>query len=215
MRRWAFVSAMVALAALPIWLNSAQVPNLPGAPVALAQESPVIFGARIEGKRLIVTGDNFTAGAAVFLNGQREKTKNLAGDPGHVLVAKKAGKRIGPTDFVTLQVQNPNTALSQEFMFFGGPTYTLADNGKTVGIRMADQFLLALASDLDWTISLSDQSVVVTVPTLIAIPGAQGLFEAVKPGTVILNGRGDRDCDKPQSPCPQGSVDFKLTMIVQ
>jgi len=79
--------------------------------------SPVITGATVNGKRLVVEGKNFGEGAAVLLNGERQKTTNDEASPNTTLVARKAGKKIAPGQPVTLQVQNFDGTLSQEFSF--------------------------------------------------------------------------------------------------
>jgi hypothetical protein len=66
---------------------------------------------------LIVTGQNFDAGAKVFLNGDKQKTSNDDSSPTTMLIAKKAGKKINAGDSVTLQVRNSDNSLSAEFPF--------------------------------------------------------------------------------------------------
>lgn len=78
---------------------------------------PRITGATISGKRLVVEGKNFDEGAAVLLNGERQKTANDEINPNTMLVARKAGKKISPGQAVTLQVQNFDGTLSAEFRF--------------------------------------------------------------------------------------------------
>ena len=80
-------------------------------------EPPVISGAVVSGKKLIVSGLNFSSGAKVFLNGDKQKTSNDDTNPATVLIAKKAGKKINPGDAVTLQVRNSDNTLSGEYSF--------------------------------------------------------------------------------------------------
>ncbi|MFP5264835.1 MAG: intradiol ring-cleavage dioxygenase [Blastocatellia bacterium] len=80
-------------------------------------DPPVISGAAVSGKQLIVTGQNFDAGAKVFLNGDKQKTSNDDSSPTTMLIAKKAGKKINAGDSVTLQVRNSDDSLSAEFPF--------------------------------------------------------------------------------------------------
>lgn len=80
--------------------------------------TPQITGANIIGKKLIVTGVNFSTSAILFLEGERQaKTQNDSSNPTTVLIASKAGKKINPGQTVRLQVRNSDNTLSQEFLF--------------------------------------------------------------------------------------------------
>ena len=76
-----------------------------------------ISGASREGKALIVTGENFDIGAAILLNGERQKTRNDDQDQTAKLIAPKAGKQIGIGQTVIIRVQNSDGRLSPEFQF--------------------------------------------------------------------------------------------------
>ena len=80
---------------------------------------PQIVEVRVEGKKLVVAGENFDNGAEVFMDGvKQKKTGNF--DPfnlARVLIAKKTGKKIGRGQTVSLQVRNPDGMLSNTFMF--------------------------------------------------------------------------------------------------
>ena len=79
---------------------------------------PVITGASISGKRLIVTGQNFDSGATLFMNGDRQrKTGNDETNPTTVLIARKAGNLISAGQTVILQVRNSDNTLSNEYSF--------------------------------------------------------------------------------------------------
>jgi hypothetical protein len=81
-------------------------------------QPPQIDSAFIEGKRLIIDGKGFENGAALLLDGEKQrKTFNDEVNPGSRLVARKSGKRIQPGQSVTLQVQNPDGTLSNQFGF--------------------------------------------------------------------------------------------------
>lgn len=72
--------------------------------LSLSQSStkPNISGASVSGKKLIVVGTNFGNGAAILLNGEKQKTANDDENPGSKLIAKKAGKKIQSSQPVTL-----------------------------------------------------------------------------------------------------------------
>ena len=79
---------------------------------------PVVSGASISGKRLIVTGQNFDTGAKVYLNGERQKkTENDETSPSTVLIAKKAANLISSGETVVLQVRNADNTFSNQYSF--------------------------------------------------------------------------------------------------
>ena len=80
-------------------------------------DPPVVSGAVVSGKKLIVSGLNFSSGAKVFVNGDKQKTSNDDTNPTTVLVAKKVGKKISAGETVTLQVRNSDNTLSNEYSF--------------------------------------------------------------------------------------------------
>jgi Galactose oxidase, central domain len=79
--------------------------------------SPKIISALVDGKKLIVIGENFDTGAVILLNGEDQLTKNDSSNPQGTLIGKKAGKQIKPGDKV--QVRNLDRVLSLEFTFTG------------------------------------------------------------------------------------------------
>jgi uncharacterized delta-60 repeat protein len=82
-----------------------------------AKGSPNITGASVSGKKLYVYGANFDADADIYLNGQKQKTKNDSDNPDTMLIGKKAGKKIEPGQTVMLQVRCPDGRMSDEFSF--------------------------------------------------------------------------------------------------
>lgn len=78
---------------------------------------PTISGATIDGKKLLVSGMNFDDGAKIYVDGEKQKTKNDGDNPTTVLIAKKAGKNISRGQMVTLVVRNSDGASSASFSF--------------------------------------------------------------------------------------------------
>ena len=83
----------------------------------LAPTQPMIIGASISGKKLLITGQRFNEGAKLLLNGEKQKTANDEQNPTTSLIAKKAGRFIAPGETVILQVQNSDGTLSNQFSF--------------------------------------------------------------------------------------------------
>lgn len=81
---------------------------------------PRISRASVRGKKLIVSGESFGAGASILINGvKQKKTSNDEENPTTMLVAKKAGKTINVGDRV--KVRNVDGSESADF------TYQLED----------------------------------------------------------------------------------------
>lgn len=78
---------------------------------------PVIIGASISGKKLLLSGLNLGQGATIYVNGSKQKSANDANDPTNLLIGKKAGKKIKPGESVTLKVINPDGTPSEEISF--------------------------------------------------------------------------------------------------
>ncbi|HXG64238.1 MAG TPA: choice-of-anchor V domain-containing protein [Blastocatellia bacterium] len=85
---------------------------------AVLSGPPEITSARVEGKRLIVTGRNFDLGAELLVNDvKQKKTTNDAGNLTSSLTSKKAGKKLPAGVEVMLKVRNPDGAESEPFPF--------------------------------------------------------------------------------------------------
>lgn len=81
-------------------------------------QPPVVTGASISGKNLIVTGANFSDDALVFIDGQKyKKTDNDESSPSTRLVVRKAGKFIATGQDVLIQVMNSDNTLSEGYAF--------------------------------------------------------------------------------------------------
>lgn len=88
---------------------------------------PQIQSATVQGKQLLVSGQNFGDGALLFMcdacsqpatDGSRmKKTFNDETTPSTLIVSRKGGKSIAPGQTVNLQVKNPDGTASEPFTF--------------------------------------------------------------------------------------------------
>ena len=86
--------------------------------ITQAGTGPLITGAMVDGKKLIVMGLNFGMGARVYLNGEKQKkTFNDPGNPTMTLIAKKSGKKIDSGQMVDLEIRNQDGGVSPVFKF--------------------------------------------------------------------------------------------------
>jgi hypothetical protein len=93
---------------------------------------------------------------------------------------------------------------------------TLEDNGKTFTMKVGDSFLLNLGTDIyDWTVTVDNESVLHLKMGVMVIRGAQGIYDALAPGTTVLSAIGNPTCLQSNPPCAIPSILFKVTIIVE
>lgn len=110
----------------------------------------------------------------------------------------------------------PSTPGSENVQAALPQTITMNDNGKTFTAKVGDSFLLNLGADIyNWEASVDDQSVLALKMGVMVIKGAQGIFEALQPGTALLTAVGNPKCLDSDPPCGMPSVLFRITVIVQ
>ena len=98
----------------------------------------------------------------------------------------------------------------------GGPTVvTLNDRGKTIQLAVGQSFLLKLGETFDWTVNISDQTVISRVRNIMVVRGAQGVYDALKAGTVMLAATGDPPCRQSHPACAAPSLLFEVTIVVK
>jgi len=180
------------------------------------QQAPKIVGARVQGKKLIVTGADFSPGAVIMINGEKQKTKNDGAQPSTRLIVKKGGKKVRDGEVTSLRVENTGGVLSNEFGFFDGPSVTLEDGDKTLTLRVGERFLLFLKSPTHtWTVIQFDSAVIRKAADAQLIQGAQGVFEAVGPGQTELVAKGELPCHSADPPCFALTLGFQLKIVVE
>ncbi|HEX9015979.1 MAG TPA: hypothetical protein VF960_08290 [Chloroflexota bacterium] len=91
---------------------------------------------------------------------------------------------------------------------------TLADDGKTIALHPGDRFLLNLGDSYDWSVTVADPAVVSRVVNVLVVRGAQGIYEAGKPGATTLTATGDPPCRKAQPACGAPSRLFRVQITV-
>jgi hypothetical protein len=82
----------------------------------------------------------------------------------------------------------------------GPRTVTLADAGTSIDLKVGDSFLLALGETWDWNVAVNDPSIVSRQVNILVVRGAQGVYNAHKPGQTILRATGDPLCRQSNSP---------------
>jgi hypothetical protein len=97
----------------------------------------------------------------------------------------------------------------------GQKTITSDDQGKTISLKLGENFLLQLGDEYTWEITVSDPGVVGQVKNIAVIRGAQGVYETLKPGTITLTAAGDPVCRQAKPPCGRPSIQFQVTFVVQ
>jgi len=176
--------------------------------------APKIFNARMKGKKLILTGQNFSQGAVILVNGEPQKTRNDEDSPSTTLIAKKAGSNIPDNAAVSIQVQSAN-GLTDKLPFFKGQVITLDAAGKPVSLRVGDRFLLFLQNGAyEFSPTVLDETILRKV-TDVAIPGSQGVFEALRSGNTKLTAIGELPCHKTTPACLAPTLSVEFTVLVE
>lgn len=91
---------------------------------------------------------------------------------------------------------------------------TLADNGQKVQLKVGESFLLKLGNEYTWQISLSNPDVIGLRKGVMVILGAQGIYDALQPGSVLLSATGDPPCRQSVPACAAPSILFSVTIEV-
>jgi hypothetical protein len=176
---------------------------------------PAITNATVLGKKLLITGINFTHGAVIFVEGKKFKTKNDIDNPSTLLVAKKGGKKIKPQEIVNLQVRNSDGVRSETFPFFSGRVVTIDDSAKAVELEVGERFVVLLKKpDYEWSITIEEPAVITKLEE-VPIQGSQGLFFAERPGQTRLIADGELPCHKSSPPCLSPSLTVEIQIIVR
>lgn len=97
----------------------------------------------------------------------------------------------------------------------GPRVVTLGDDGRTIDLKVGSRFLLNLGSGYDWTPTVADPAIVSSVVGVLEVRGAQGIYEARKPGRTTLTAVGQPACRNVQPPCDLPARQYKINLVVQ
>jgi len=186
-----------------------------GHPTVSAQTSPVVVEVRVKGRKLIVTGENFSMGAAILVNGATQKTRNDDDSPTSRLVAPKGAKNLVPGEIAAVTVRNADGTESQPKGMFGGRIITLDDSDQTVEMQVGDRFMVFFQRDVyEFDLSFDDPTLTKRVDDSELLPGAQGVFEAERSGSTTLTGVGSLPCHKSTPPCEAPSIGVQVHLVI-
>lgn len=105
----------------------------------------------------------------------------------------------------------PNTEPTEPSSF---PPVTLADDGRTLNMRVGQTFLLNLGEGYTWQVSVDDTNVLSRKVNVLVIKGAQGIYQANSPGTAKITASGDPLCRQSTPPCMAPSREFHIQVVV-
>ena len=183
---------------------------------APARQEPRVIDARLNGKKLVVLGENFSDGAVIVVDGEPANTRSDPDNPSGRLIAKKAGKRISPDKIVTIAVLNSTGAMSPAFDFFSGLILTLENAGKTINLKVGDKFQVLLKKDgYEWTVDVPDSTLIGRLANEPLLPGGQGVFQATQAGTTRISAVGELPCHKSTPPCEAPTLGFQVTLVIE
>jgi len=101
-----------------------------------------------------------------------------------------------------------------ENMQMGTKIVTLEQNNQAISLKKGQSFLLKLGDSHDWSVDISNQTVVSRVMNVMVIRGAQGLYHAHNIGITTLTATGDPVCYKETPRCLAPSIMFRLGINV-
>jgi len=97
----------------------------------------------------------------------------------------------------------------------GQKIVTRNDHGRTFNLAVGDTLLVQLGEGYTWEILVSDQNVFSRVKNITVINGAQGVYEALKAGTVAVTANGDPLCRQSKPACGMPSIQMEFTVDVK
>jgi hypothetical protein len=97
----------------------------------------------------------------------------------------------------------------------GEKIITLDNNRQAISLEVNERFLLKLGEGYDWNITIDDQNIVSRLVGVTVIKGAQGIYEAHKPGSTTLTAVGDPVCRKEHPPCMAPTIEFQIQVVVK
>lgn len=182
----------------------------------VTQQAPQITSALVKGKKLIVTGENFSADATIIVEGQAVATRSDPDNPSVTLIAKKGAKHIPPQTMASIAVQNNTGMMSDPFAVFAGLIVTFDENSQTIELAVGEKFQLVLKKDnYLWDAPQFDPKVLAKLSEDPPTPGTQGIFQAIAPGSTKLTSVGSFPCYFNNPPCLAPSVAFGVTIEVK
>jgi hypothetical protein len=212
--RWLAILALLATLQLSI-ARTLHSPNVSAATIQ-SEPSLKVVNVRRDGKRLLVSGESFQMGAAIFVNGERQKTRNDEDNPASLLIAKKAAKHLPANAVINVQVTNHDGAKSDPFAFFTGLTLTLEDAGKPTHLKVGQQFLLLVKTDDRYDVSATvvDESIVKKITDAGLPEGGQAIYEAQHTGQTEISVAYNAKCAKLTPPCQILTKGYQFKLIV-
>ena len=153
---------------------------------------------------VLAAGLVYVSGCAPLLSDQTNAPIPQAGPPATAIISEPASE-ISPEPPVAATVE-PDAGEQK--------TITLDDQGETIQLVVGERFLLNLGEGYTWDVGISDETVVSRVRNITVIRGAQGVYEALQPGTTTLSAVGDPACRQSKPPCGMPSTLFTVTLVV-
>ena len=91
---------------------------------------------------------------------------------------------------------------------------TLEQNNHEIHLKKGGSFLLKLGNNYDWSIDITDQTIVSRIINIMVINGAQGIYKAHNTGTTTLTAQGDPLCLNSIPRCAMPSILFRVNITV-
>jgi hypothetical protein len=116
-----------------------------------------------------------------------------------------------PLSEMTPETPTPVSNSNQD----GQKIVTRDAQGQTITMAVGENFLLQLGEGYTWEITISNQNVLSRVKNIAVVLGAQGIYEALQPGTVTVSAAGDPLCRQSKPACGMPSIQVDFTVVVK
>jgi hypothetical protein len=131
--------------------------------------------------------------------------------PSPVMITAESAATLPPLGEIPTLTEAPQVSST---LLQGG--LKLDDSGKTFTMHAGDSFLLNLGTDVyEWEVTTDDTGVLRLKMGVMVIHGAQGIYEAIAPGTTTLNASGNPLCSRSRPACAMPSILFSVNIIVE
>lgn len=97
----------------------------------------------------------------------------------------------------------------------GMKVVTLENQGQTISLRVGESFMLKLGEGYFWQVNIGDPTVLERVNNVPLEQGAQGVYRALRVGSINLQATGDPLCLQAQPACGMPSILVEMMVVVQ
>ncbi|HZS47467.1 MAG TPA: hypothetical protein VFC63_20520 [Blastocatellia bacterium] len=150
-----------------------------------------------------------TLPSKTYITFQSQQTPDLS------CTADPTGKALYDDAVAISMIFATKTAATTDDESSGIQRITLANNNKTIHVKVGDTINLSLSNSYDWAVTGFDQAVLARRTDISTPTGSQGLFKATAAGQTIMRAEGQPHCPTSNKNCGLKLTEFAVTLVVQ